>query len=164
MKKYYIIIIYTFCCNILFAQNEDCRTKINIRHDSLIIKNKNCATKYLIEREGFPDIITSKVETNHEIVIKLAFCGVLSVKPITNCECSCSYKAVIINNHCSTTPVFITDMLLQGNKFYFTVQEMSDVHEFIIEVSRDGILFYPIKIIMSEEIKIGQQYYVPINF
>ena len=139
---------------------EDCRTKVVSNGNTITITNKtNCATKYLIERTGYGDSISTVVNSLCSHTLNITFlCGTLSVKPVTNCACGiCPYNAVVITNNCNALPLTMTEFSRRNNstnvEVWFTLSEITNVKSVTINKTLDGKNLVPLKTINISEIK-----------
>ena len=144
-----------------YAQ-EDCRTKISYNGMTLTITNKSCATSYLINRQNMKDSITCTVQQDSSLSLCLSFCGVLSVLPVIKCDSSCAYAPLTITNSCNPLPIKLSHIWVEqvGKELtvHFTVEDIINVKQFIINVTTDGKNFKPLAVILPENVKVGTAY------
>lgn len=144
-----------------YAQ-EDCRTKISYTGMTLTITNKSCATSYLIKRQNMQDSITCTVQKDSSLSLCLSFCGVLCVLPVTKCDSSCAYVPLTITNNCNPLPIKLSKISVEqaGKELtvHFTVEEITDVKQFVISITTDGKTFKPLAVVLPADVKVGVAY------
>lgn len=155
-----VLLLTSMICN---AQSEDCRTKLTATVNTITISNKStCPTAYRIEIPKTSDSVTTVVNSGECLTLCISFCGEIIVTPIVNCElCMCDYEAVKLNNDCNPLPLGISHLSMQQDgrelTVSFTVEDITNVKDFIIETTTDGITFDKLAVIIPTNIQVGKE-------